>query len=267
MEIMSKSKKVSGISITEEYTELKGQLLSNSQQLVDKSNELDTVLKTVFKVADQQDELESIKGEWVLSSNKIDEIDDSVDTLKNQKNDIIKKIEALINKKGKSTSAQSKELSKLKDEWAEASSQIAVLSSQQEVNHKERAKLIKKIETYFSKQDFKKETKETKKKEAVKKEVTKKEAVKKEPVKKTTKKEVVEVKKAPIKKVADKKSKKKEEKEASKEEEVDESTVSQMKLKLDSDSDSESSESDTDSDVSSVQSDSGSESSSSDEED
>ena len=231
-------------------------------------------------------ELNAIKQEWVDSSSKIDKIDDSIKSLTKDKTDIIKKIEAIVNKKGKTTSAQNKNLSSLRDEWVEVSNQISVLLEQLDTYNKERAKLIKKTETYFSKLDAsegakpKKGSKSSSKKVAIKnqKSEVKKASVekttpnKKTPVKKslgkeTDKKETV---KNTSKKELDKKSSPKvTTKKKSKKGEEESTNTSQVKLTLDSDSNSETSESDTDSDLSSIESensDSDSDSSSSDDE-
>merc|ERR1711871_1879341 len=289
-------------NVVEEYSDLKDQLLSNVKQLEECYSELSNVFTSVFKSVDEPSELNAIKQEWVDSSSKIDKIDESIKSLSKDKADIIKKIESIVNKKGKTTAAQNKSLSTLRDEWVEVSNQIAVLNNQLETYNKERAKLIKKTENYFSKLDASTESKakKTSKKQAIKKtsdktekKVSKKEAekktsgkaaakktsAKKEPVKKTSAKKTpakkTSAKKAPVKKTSAKKTpvkktsakktpaKKKAKKEESDDEE-EETTTGQVKLTLDSDSDS-----DTDSDLSSIESgdsDSDSDSSSSEDE-
>merc|ERR1711991_874658 len=133
-------------------------------------------VKSLLKDASSETELASIKQEWIESSNKIDKIDDTIISLSKEKTEIIKKIESLINKKGKSTPAQSKTLASLKEEWLEVSNQITILNNQLETYNKERAKLIKKTENYFSKLDSKdiKEKKVTKKEKKKKKKKKKK---------------------------------------------------------------------------------------------
>jgi hypothetical protein len=287
---MSKSKKMN--NVVEEYSDLKDQLLSNVQQLGDCYNELSGVINSVFNSVSEPSELNAIKQEWVDSSSKIDKIDDSIKSLTKEKTDIIKKIEAIVNKKGKTTSAQNKNLSSLRDEWVEVSNQISVLHEQLETYNKDRAKLIKKTETYFSKLDASEEVKPKKgsksgskktsskkvakkdskvveaKKTSAKKTSAKKTAVKKTSAKKTPAKKASEkkssakatAKKETVKKTPAKKSsakvtaKKKSKKDKDDEEEEESTTTNQVKLTLDSDSDSETSESDTDSDLSSIES-------------
>ena len=98
----------------------------------------------------------------MLTLSKIDKIDDSIKSLSKDKGDIIKKIELIVNKKGKTTAAQNKSLATLRDEWVEVSNQIAVLNNQLETYNKERAKLIKKTENYFSKKVLNSVWKQTK---------------------------------------------------------------------------------------------------------
>jgi hypothetical protein len=271
---------------------LKDQLLSNVKQLEECYSELSNVFTSVFKSVDEPHELNTIKQEWIDGSSKIDKIDDSIKSLTKDKADIIKKIETIVNKKGKTTAAQNKSLSTLRDEWVEVSNQITVLHNQLEAYNKERAKLIKKTENYFSKMDASTETKVKKaskkqpakkasgktekkavkktsaKKETVKKTSAKKETVKKTSAKKTSAKKApakkTSAKKAPAKKTSAKKTPAKKtsakktpaKKKAKKEESDDEkeATTGQVKLTLDSDSDSDTSESDTDSDLSSIES-------------
>ena len=95
--LMSKSKKVNESS--DEYSELRDQLLNNCQSLVDVSNELNEMVVSVFKQTSDTSELTSIKDEWVKSSSKIDMLKDSIMEMTNNKNSIIKKIETIINKK------------------------------------------------------------------------------------------------------------------------------------------------------------------------
>ena len=103
---MSKSKKVT--NVVEEYSDLKDQLLSNVKQLEECYSELSNVFTSVFKSVDEPSELNAIKQEWVDSSSKIDKIDESIKSLSKDKADIIKKIESIVNKKGKTTAAQNK---------------------------------------------------------------------------------------------------------------------------------------------------------------
>merc|ERR1712065_100218 len=238
---MSKSKKVS--NNVDDYSELKNQLMTNINGLVFATSELNSLVKSLLKDASSETELASIKQEWIESSNKIDKIDDTIISLSKEKTEIIKKVESLINKKGKSTPAQSKTLASLKEEWLEVSNQITILNNQLETYNKERAKLIKKTENYFSKLDASTESKakKTSKKQAIKKtsdktekKVSKKEAekktsgkaaakktsAKKEPVKKTS------AKKTPAKKTSAKKTpaKKKAKKEESDDEEEETTT-------------------------------------------
>merc|ERR1712065_116703 len=261
---MSKSKKVS--NNVDDYSELKNQLMTNINGLVFATSELNSLVKSLLKDASSETELASIKQEWIESSNKIDKIDDTIIFLSKEKTEIIKKIESLINKKGKSTPAQSKTLASLKEEWLEVSNQITILNNQLETYNKERAKLIKKTENYFSKLDSKdiKEKKVTKKEVATPKAIVKKETKAGAKDSKKTVSETKAVKKSetPTKVTKATKTTKNKKEEVKEVEEVDESSEekelapSQVKLKLDSDSDSETSDSDTDSDLSSIEEDS-----------
>jgi hypothetical protein len=194
---MSKSKKMN--NVVEEYSDLKDQLLSNVQQLGDCYNELSGVINSVFNSVSEPSELNAIKQEWVDSSSKIDKIDDSIKSLTKEKTDIIKKIEAIVNKKGKTTSAQNKNLSSLRDEWVEVSNQISVLHEQLETYNKDRAKLIKKTETYFSKLDASEEVKPKKGSKSGSKKTSSKKVAKKDS-------KVVEAKKTSAKKTSAKKT-------------------------------------------------------------
>ena len=102
---MSKSSKKVTNAI-EEYSDLKDQLLSNIKQFEECCSELNKVFNTVFTSVEEPSELNAIKQEWVDSSSKIDKIDDTIKTLSKEKADIIKKIEAIVNKKGKTTFAK-----------------------------------------------------------------------------------------------------------------------------------------------------------------
>lgn len=269
---MSKSKNVN--AVYDEYVQLRGQLLSNCNKMVETSTELNNIVLSVLKESSDTSELDSIKEEWIKSSSKIDSLKESIQTLQKEKSDIIKKMDTIIKKKGKGTTTDAKNLSNCQEEWVQLSTQISVLNTQLETFNKDRAKIIKKAETYFSKLDSSKSKKSPKKavskiedKETSKKVVKKNESVikKKSTAKKATKDEdvQVEVTEKPVSKstkiTTPKKTKVTKGTKGSKAE-VDEDKEEKLKLQLDSDSDSESSESDTDSDLSSVESESDSDS-------
>ena len=66
---MSKSKNINKMS--DDYNELKEELLTNCQNLVETSTDLNNIVISVFKETNESSELDSIKEEWVKSSNKI----------------------------------------------------------------------------------------------------------------------------------------------------------------------------------------------------
>ena len=286
--------------MSDDYNELKKELVSNCQKLVESSIDLNNIVLSVFKdINDPSEpyELDSIKEEWVKSYNKIDSIKDKIIKLQEEKTNIIKKIDSIIKKKGKSSTSDSKNLNIYQDEWLEISTQISVLNTQLETFNKDRAKIIKKADTYFSKletskiktsvkkagskntstQAKKPTTKKNKKDEEEEKVVTKKpkdnvdgdeeeeKVVAKKPKGKVKKYEEEEqvVTKKPKGKVKEeivlqnKQDSKKLKKNKLEEKEVE---TNQNNLKLESDSDSDTSESDTDSDLSSMESESDSDS-------
>ena len=200
---MSKAKKTT--ANTEEYSDLKEQLVLNCKKSLETMNELHDLCNSVFTSSESNDNLAQIKDEWIKSSNKIDSLKDSIAKLQTEKNNIIKKIETIINKKTKANSKDATNLATYQEEWCSISSQITVLNSQLETFNSDRAKIIKKAESYFSKLDT------TKGKVA--KKTTKKAADKEEKVSSTSSKKVA-VKKGSKSgsKVTSKKSAKTEEK-------------------------------------------------------
>tara|TARA_A100001015_G_scaffold320759_1_gene448359 strand:- start:2063 stop:2599 length:537 start_codon:yes stop_codon:yes gene_type:complete len=148
---MSKSKNVN--VDYDEYVQLREQLLSNCTKILETSNEINNIVLSVFKESGDASELDSIKEEWIKSSSKIDSLKDSIQTLQKEKSDIIKKMDTIIKKKGKGTATDAKNLNNYQEEWIQLSTQISVLNTQLESFNKERSKIIKKAETYFSKLD------------------------------------------------------------------------------------------------------------------
>lgn len=278
---MSKSKKTT--ANTDEYSDLKEQLVLNCKKSLEATNELNDLCTSVF-TSDSNDNLSFIKDEWISSSNKIDSLKDNIAKLQTEKNGIIKKIETIINKKTKANSTDAKNLAKYQEEWCSVSTQITVLNSQLETFNSDRAKIIKKAESYFSKLDTSKAkpAKKANKKSAEEDEKVSSTSSKKVAVKKSSKagskvaskkaskteekqvtKKTTETKKLPVKKNAKKTEEVEEvvEVKTAKGKAKKEVETKQIKLELDSDSDSDgTSESDTDSDLSSVDSDSDSDS-------
>lgn len=259
--IMSKSKK--SIETSSDYSSIKDELTSSLKNLKDSTSELYDIVSSVFKLENpSEDELVNIKKEWIESSNKINSLDDTINNLSKEKNSIAKKMEDIINKKGKSNSTINNNLNALKEEWLDITNQITVINSQLETYNKERAKLIKKTELYFSKIDTvsnkvtkgKKEViKKATTKNLVEKETTKKEVAKKAPAKKAdATKKAKETKAKETKEVKAKETKEVKANETTEKEDDDSEEVSkeQIKLKLESDSESDTSESDTDSNLS-----------------
>ena len=76
---MSKSKNINKMS--DDYNELKEELLTNCQNLVETSTDLNNIVISVFKETNESSELDSIKEEWVKSSNKIDSPNNTISFL------------------------------------------------------------------------------------------------------------------------------------------------------------------------------------------
>jgi hypothetical protein len=158
---MSTTKKVNAIS--DEYSELRDQFISNCQKSLENLTELNNIFVTVFNNTNSTDDITYIKEEWIKSSNKIDMLKDSIQTLQTEKNTIIKKIEIIINKKTKTTASDAKNITACQEEWCQVSSKMTILNEQLETYNKDRASIIKKAETYFSKLDSTKTKKSNKK--------------------------------------------------------------------------------------------------------
>ena len=158
---MSTTKKVNAIS--DEYSELREQFISNCQKSLENLTELNDLCATVFNITNSTDDITCIKEEWIKSSNKIDMLKDSIHTLQTEKNTIIKKIETIINKKPKTTSIDAKNITSCQEEWCVVSSKMTILNEQLETFNKDRANIIKKAEAYFSKIDSTKTKKSNKK--------------------------------------------------------------------------------------------------------
>jgi len=158
---MSTTNKVN--AITDEYSELKNEFISNCQKSLENLTELNNICVTVFNNTSSVDDIAYIKEEWIKSSNKIDKLKDSIQTLQSEKNTIIKKIESIINKKTKTTASDAKNITTCQEEWCQVSSQMTVLNGQLETYNKDRATIIKKAESYFSKLDSAKTKKSNKK--------------------------------------------------------------------------------------------------------
>jgi|SaaInlStandDraft_5_1057022.scaffolds.fasta_scaffold32343_3 hypothetical protein len=158
---MSTTNKVN--AITDEYSELKNEFISNCQKSLENLTELNNICVTVFNNTSSVDDIACIKEEWIKSSNKIDKLKDSIQTLQSEKNTIIKKIESIINKKTKTTASDAKNITTCQEEWCQVSSQMTVLNGQLETFNKDRATIIKKAESYFSKLDSVKTKKSNKK--------------------------------------------------------------------------------------------------------
>ena len=158
---MSTTNKVN--AITDEYSELKNEFISNCQKSLENLTELNNICVTVFNNTSSVDDIACIKEEWIKSSNKIDKLKDSIQTLQSEKNTIIKKIESIINKKTKTTASDAKNITTCQEEWCQVSSQMTVLNGQLETYNKDRATIIKKAESYFSKLDSAKTKKSNKK--------------------------------------------------------------------------------------------------------
>jgi len=203
---MSTTKKIS--SISNEYSELREQFIHNCQESLENLTALNNICVTVFNNTNSVDDITYIKEEWIKSSNKIDTLKDSIQTLQTEKNTIIKKIETIINKKTKTTGIDAKNITACQEEWCQVSSQMTILNEQLESFNKDRATIIKKAETYFSKIDSTK-TKKPNKKNSTKAsnkdtEVDVDEEVTIMPKKSLTKKETLKKELADKKKVATK---------------------------------------------------------------
>jgi len=145
---MSTTNKVN--AITDEYSELKNEFISNCQKSLENLTELNNICVTVFNNTSSVDDIAYIKEEWIKSSNKIDKLKDSIQTLQSEKNTIIKKIESIINKKTKTTASDAKNITTCQEEWCQVSSQMTVLNGQLETYNKDRATIIKKAESYVA---------------------------------------------------------------------------------------------------------------------
>ena len=144
---MSKSKK--SVSNLQDYESLKNNLLENCQKSIETVTELNSLIINTLKPVDTNSktdsDLEKIKMSWMSISSDIDDFKKMIDAQKREKNNIIKKMDKILNSKS-NNSKDSEKLEEFKTTWFAISNKISELNSKVEEINKDRNKLIKKAE-------------------------------------------------------------------------------------------------------------------------
>merc|ERR1712146_792587 len=137
----------------QDYESLKNSLIENCQKSIETVTELNLIINTLKPVENNSktsSDLEIIKMNWMSISSDIDDLKKMIDAQKREKNNIIKKMDKILNSKG-DNSKDSEKLEEFKTTWFAISNKISELNSKVEEINKDRNKLIKKAESYLDK--------------------------------------------------------------------------------------------------------------------
>lgn len=247
---MSKSKKT--LTNLENYDLLKNNLIDNCKESLKTVSELNdliiSTLKPVENNSDSSSELDLIKKNWMNISSEIDDLKKIIDSQKREKNNIIKKMDKILNS-NKNDKKDSDKLEEFKSTWFAISNKISDLNSKVDEINKDRNKLIKKAESYLDRLELGEKNFSKKKINKNSKIICKENDLKKMDSKEKTSKEKNSKEKISKEKISKEKISKEK---ISKNNKKDDSKISQINLQIDeSDSEIETSDSDTDTDVSS----------------